>query len=299
MGRGEGRLFVTGGSSYLGRCLVPLAVAAGYEVVWSYFSHPVPTLAGCGVGLKLDVRDGKAVDEVLKEWRPRAVIHLAGSNRTPDMETVIVRGSEQVARGARAVGARLIHLSTDVIFDGQEAPYKEADVPRPLHAYGRAKVAAEQAVAREQDDFVIVRTSLIYGRHAPDHGTRWVREAIAQNVPVTLFDNQWRNPIAAETLSRACLELVGHGYGGVLHVAGEQVLSRADFGLNLLSWWLGEPVVGLAERWGIGVGACPVDAPWPLDTTLGLAVAKRELVTPLLGVGAVLAGWRNGVGDKS
>jgi dTDP-4-dehydrorhamnose reductase len=271
------RLLITGGSSYLGQSLVPLALAR-YELCYTYFSRDP---LGLPQGQQLDVCDGEAVRRLVTLWRPDTIIHLAGSNRSPAMEQVIRQGAEHVTAAAAKWGARLIHLSTDVLFDGRRPPYRESDPPSPIHAYGRAKAGAETIVAGH-DNHVIVRTSLIYSPVRRDYSTGWVAAALAAGETVTLFTDQQRNPVWDETLSLACLELAEISYRGILNVAGRQVLSRAQFGLRLLDWW------DIGERDTLVLGPSP-EGIWPLDCRLDLSLARALLTTPLLGVDEVLA----------
>jgi dTDP-4-dehydrorhamnose reductase len=134
------RILITGGSSYLGRHLVPPA-SPSFDVHYTYYSHD-PAFPHA-VGHQLDVREETAVSRLLQTLQPDVVIHLAGSNRTPDMASVIVQGTRHMWPSGQAISARLIHLSTDVLFDGTEPPYDETAVPRPINAYGRAKAEAE------------------------------------------------------------------------------------------------------------------------------------------------------------
>jgi dTDP-4-dehydrorhamnose reductase len=272
------RLLITGGSGYLGRHVARRAATAwdGEFVYTTYSRDPL----GRPQGVALDVRDGPAVARLVREFAPDAIIHTAGSNTTPDMTAVIVEGTAHVAAAAQAAGARLIHLSTDSIFDGTAAPYDETAQPAPLHDYGRAKAAAEALVAAHANA-VIVRTSLIYGLQEMDNGTAWMAAALRAGQPVTLFTNQWRNPVWVDSLARACLELVAHSYRGVLNVAGRQAMSRADFGLRLLDWW------GVAERASLALGP-DESGRWPLDCRLDVGRATQLLRTPLPGVDEVL-----------
>lgn len=267
---------ITGGSSYLGRHLVPLALSA-HEVVYTFYQND-PFRAP--QGRPLDVLDAVSVQRLIGDFRPEVIIHTAGSNRTEPMDAIIRSGTANVVRSAATVGARLIHLSTDSIFDGRAAPYDESAVATPVTAYGRAKAAAEEIV-RVYDNYVIIRTSLIYGLRVMDHGTAWMAQALRARRPVTLFNNQRRNPIWVESLSHACLELAGHRYIGVLNVAGRQALTRANFGLRMLDWWQ------VRERESLNIG--PSDCAWPLDCELNLTLATNLLKTPLPGVDAVLA----------
>jgi dTDP-4-dehydrorhamnose reductase len=126
-----------------------------------------------------------------------------------------------------------------------------------------------------------VRTSLIYGLQEMDHGTSWVVEALRVGKRVTLFTDQIRNPIWVVSLGDACLELAELDYRGVLHVAGRQALSRAQFGLRMLGWW------GVRRRDTLTLG--PGDGErWPADCTLDVGRALGLLKTPLPGVDDVL-----------
>ncbi len=273
------RILITGGSGYLGRHLVRRALAGGRGVV-GYTTFSADPL-GLPEGVRLDVRDGAAVARLVADFAPDVVIHTAGSNRTPDMAAVIVEGTRHIAEAAAAAGARLVHLSTDSIFDGASAPYDEAAAPAPLNEYGRAKAAAE-ALALRHPNAVAVRTSLIYGLEEMDNGTGWMAEALRAGRPVTLFTNQRRNPVWVESLAAACLELSSHACRGVLNVAGRQVMTRAAFGLRMLDWW------GVAARGTLALGK-DTSGRWPLDCEMDVGLAARLLRTPLLGVDEVLA----------
>ena len=269
------KLLITGGSSYLGQHMVPLAEQE-HDVVYTYFSAD-PLNLPCGI--QLDVRDPAAVNTLVQQVRPDAILHLAGSNRTPDMEAVIVRGAENMVAAAQSVGAKLIHLSSDVVFDGSAAPYDESAEPMPVHAYGRAKAAAETIVAT-YPNHVIVRTSLIYSLRLIDNGTRWMRQAIADGNPPTLFNDHYRNPIHADDLSLACIELAGNGVTGMINLVGAQTIIRSAFARKMLAHW--------------GISAETVqDAPdntgsFPKDLRMSIRRAQTVLQTTLRGVDQVL-----------
>jgi dTDP-4-dehydrorhamnose reductase len=271
------RILITGGSSFLGQHLLPLAPPQ-YQILYTYFSRPIPGLPRNG--RQLDLRDSEAVLELVTDWQPQAIIHLAGSDRSEGMSAVICRGAVNIVQAAQAANARLIHLSSDVIFNGRSGPHPESEPPRPIHAYGAAKAAAESIIAA-YTNHVIVRTSLIYSLTQMDHGTKWLVSALQAGQPVTLFNDQFRNPVWAETLARACLELVDLDFRGILNVAGNQELSRAEFGLKMLDWW------GIQERATLSSGPSPET--WPKDCRLDISLAARLLSTPMLGVDAVIA----------
>ncbi len=270
------RLLITGGSSYFGRHLVSAAIDR-YDIRYTFFANDPLVL---DIGARLDVRDREAVYSLVDAFRPQAIIHTAGSNRSPDMEAVIIDGATHVVAAAGRCQARLIHLSSDVVFDGRRAPYREGDPVSPLHAYGLAKAKAESIVAGYEEQ-VTVRTSLIYGLEVMDRSTEWIAATLKSGQEVTLFEDQWRNPIWAESLSQACLELIELSYRGVLHIAGEQEMTRAELGLKLLDWW------AIAERSGLRTG--PSDDRWPRDCRLDTSLAQSLLSTRLPGVDEVMA----------
>jgi dTDP-4-dehydrorhamnose reductase len=275
------RILITGGSSYLGQHLLPLA-QRHYNVSSTYFSHKPSHLTGDWQ--KLDLRDSKAVINHVKAWQPEVIIHLAGSDRSEDMSAVICRGAENIVRAAQEVNARLIHLSSDVIFDGRTGPYSENEPPSPIHAYGQAKAAAESIVGGHSNH-VIIRTSLIYSLTKMDYSTKWMVSALNAGKPITLFIDQIRNPVWTTTLAQSCLELVEMNYQGKLNIAGEQELSRAEFGLRMLDYW------NIQDRPNLSTGPSPET--WPKDCRLDISLAKRLLPTPMPGVDAVINAYKS------
>ena len=195
------RLFVTGGAGYLGSEVCRLGVDAGHDVVATQLQAPAPF----GRALTVDLREPFTVDADV-------VIHTAYVQADPNM---IVRSTRNVADAAR--GARLIHLSTDLVFDGEHAPYAEDDEPRPVSEYGRAKLEAERFAA----DGLVVRTSLLYGKPGP-------QEALAARDDVVFHEDEIRCPTHVADLAAALLELAALDVTGVLHVAGPDAVSRLE-----------------------------------------------------------------------
>ena len=276
-----GGILITGGSSYLGQHLVPLASAQS-ETFYTYFENDPLQRPG---GYQLDLRDAAAVLELVSVLKPKAIIHTAGSNRVADMESVIVNGTRHITQAAVETDARLIHISTDVVFNGRAAPYDESALPTPMHEYGRAKAEAEKIVAAYGNQ-AIVRTSLIYSLRLMDRGTAWMVQALRAGQPVTLFTDQRRNPVWVMTLSCACLELVASAFRGIINVAGSQELSRAEFGLRMLDWWQ------IEERDTLKLAQSDPEC-WPVDCTLDLSLAERVLANPLPGVDDILTEQEN------
>jgi len=279
------RLLITGGSGYLGTWLLRLAPRT-WDTHATYLQHPV---AGPDVvAHALDVRDAEQVTRLVEALAPNVIIHTVSSTDEAILWPIIVEGTRHVARAAQAVGARMIHLSTDLVFDGQQGGYREEDPVSPIMPYGRAKAEAEEIVRDTLSDAVIVRTSLIYGWQPIDRGTRWVLESLRDGRPIHLFTDEMRSPIWVETLAQAVLELAAGDYRGVLHVAGPQALSRYDFGVRLARFHGLDPA-GITPARSRESGLIR-----PLDCTLDVSRARALLRTSLLGVDEVLRRFQSG-----
>jgi len=213
------RLLVTGGAGYLGRELVARAAAHGWDVRATWWSQK-PALPAEWV--RADVRDAAAVAAVLDGVD--AVIHTA-YRQGADEWTTNVDGSQNVATAAS--GVRLVHLSTDLVFDGMRGRYREDDEPGPVNAYGRSKAEAELRVAAAHPGATTVRTSLIYGGAEPGPQERLARTG------TSFFVDEIRSPVQVGDLAAALLELLELDVSGPLHLGGADDLSRADFAVLL------------------------------------------------------------------
>ncbi len=222
------RLLITGGAGYLGTELILQARAGGWDVAATCFSSQ-PDDHGI-TWLRLDIRDKPAVARAFDAWRPDVIIHTAYRQRGPDLWSTSAEGAGVVAHLAREAGARLIHMSSDALFDGTRAgSYSEIDDPSPITPYGEAKAAAERLVADAHPAALIVRTSLIYGGARPGPHEQLALDALAGQADVAFFTDELRCPIAVGDLAAALLELAATDQAGRLHIAGVDVVSRYEF----------------------------------------------------------------------
>jgi dTDP-4-dehydrorhamnose reductase len=215
------RLLVTGGSGHLGGELVRCARAAGWDALGTSYRTAGP--------VRLDVRDAVAVEALIADVAPACVVHTAYLQDGPGAWATNVDGSANVAAAAAEHGARLIHVSTDLVFDGRAGrPYTEADEPNPLLEYGRSKAAAEKAVAERHRDAAIVRTSLIYGGAGLSGHERRILDVADGRADVAFFTDELRCPVHVSHLADALLALARAAYAGPLHVAGADAVSRYE-----------------------------------------------------------------------
>lgn len=226
-------LLVTGGSGFLGGAVV--ARAAGWACSSTYVSHE-PRGAPAGA-YRMDLRDPDAVRRVIEGTRPSVIIHTAIPRHEAEFDDVIVHGSESIAVQAGAVGARLVHVSTDMVFDGEHAPYDEDAIPAPVTPYGRAKAEAEKRVRQACPGALIVRVPLLYSLDPPDPRGAKMVEDLESGVPVTLFTDERRTPAEVGDIAQALLEVAhrpAHTLPPILHLGGPEVLTRWEFGTSFL-----------------------------------------------------------------
>jgi dTDP-4-dehydrorhamnose reductase len=213
------RLLITGGTGFLGRELVRRAPRRGWQVRATWLSARPEVAADWR---RIDVRDSDGIVEAVHGVD--AVIHTAYRQGADEWSTN-VEGSDSVARAA--AGVRLIHLSTDLVFDGRRGRYREDDATRAVNSYGRSKEEAEQRVAAAHPAATIARTSLLYGGPEPGAQERLALEGS------TFFVDEIRSPVRVGDLAEALLELLASQVAGPLHLGGEDNVSRFEFAVAL------------------------------------------------------------------
>ena len=258
------RLLVTGGrTGYLGQRVV--AAAAGHEVV-------------AVSSVDADLRDGAAIDDLVARHRPDAIVHTAYVQSDWD---VTATGAAHVAGAAARHGARLVLVSSDVVFSGADGRYAESAPPDPITPYGAAKAAAETVTLAVCPDAVVARTSLILGDGSSQH-ERLVH-GLAGGADGALFDDEQRCPVHVSDLSTALVELAGNDVQGVLHVGGADATSRLDLG-RLIARRDGLDATRLRGRSRAAAGIAG-----PIDVRLDSTLASQVLTTRLRGATEFLA----------
>ncbi len=234
------RVLITGGTGLLGRALVAQSLSRAWTVTATHLTQP-PREASA-TWQSLDARGREAVFACVRSARPDAVIHTAYVQQGALAARLTTDGARYVAEAARDAGARLVHLSTDVVFDGtSDRPYTEDDPVSPAHDYGRAKADAERLVLDAHPDAAVVRTSLLYTRSPEDHQARLALGLAAGRAKGALFTDEIRNPAMVEDVAESLLELCERSFAGVLHLAGREAVSRHAFGAMLVRYHGGDP----------------------------------------------------------
>ncbi|NTW37724.1 MAG: dTDP-4-dehydrorhamnose reductase, partial [Syntrophobacteraceae bacterium] len=180
--------------------------------------------------------------ETLDSLRPDVVINLAAITDVDGCESqrdkaflVNAQGAVEVARECAATGARLIHMSTDYVFDGTSPlPYTEETLPRPLNVYGESKLLGEKGVQATGENHLILRTAWLYGRQGKNFVDTILRLS-SQQEEIRVVNDQRGSPTHTRDLSRAMVLLIGGEERGILHVANSGSCTWFDFAGKILA----------------------------------------------------------------
>ena len=224
---GRARVLVTGAAGMLGTELVALFQPE--------FDVTAADLA------EFDIRDSAATDAFVAEVSPALIINCAaytdvdGAEKDPEAAfDVNATGAGNVAAAAHRAGARMVHVSTDYVFDGKgDRPYAETDEPGPISAYGRSKLAGELRVAEASQDALIVRTAWLYG-HAGPNFIETMLSLASSGRPLRVVDDQVGAPTNVRDLARAILELFAVGATGVVNATNGGSCTWFEFAREIL-----------------------------------------------------------------
>lgn len=265
------KILITGAGGQLGHELVDAANQAEHEVV--------------GVTrAELDVTDLRAVQQMVAAARPQVVIHAAAWTAVDACEgnatkAMLVNGTatRHVVDAARSVGARVVYISTDYVFDGTKPnPYVETDTPNPQSVYGVSKLAGEQALDPALDS--IVRISWACGYHGANMVKTILRLA-AEHDTLTFVDDQIGNPTMADDAARMIVHLATEQSGGIWHVTNQGVVSWYGFAGEVLR------AAGLDPARVRPIRTCdlvpPRPAPRPANSVLENRALRDAGIAPL------------------
>lgn len=226
------KILITGGRGQLGRdCMTCLARA--HEVT----SVDLP---------ELDIADPSAVAELVAHHTPEVVVNCAGFTRVDACETnpdaawrANAQGPKILAVALAQCGARLIHISTDYVFDGRRAipePYLETDHPAPESEYGRSKLAGERAVLEASDRHMVVRTAWLYGANGANFPKTMLRLALnSKHAPIRVVCDQVGSPTWAWRLAGQLACLAESQGRGIYHATAEGHGSWYDLACHFLN----------------------------------------------------------------
>ena len=218
------KVLITGANGQLGHELVRASIASGHEVVAT--SHQT-----------LDITDESAVELAIRTARPEVVIHAAAWTAVDACESdpekaLLVNGTatKYVANAAHAVGAHVVYISTDYVFDGNKnSPYEEDDAPNPQSVYGASKLAGERALGATD---AIVRIAWVCGFYGANMVKTILR--LAEQPQLKFVDDQIGNPTFADDAAAMIVRLAAEKRSGTWHVTNQGDVSWYEFAREVL-----------------------------------------------------------------
>ena len=258
------RVLVTGGSGLIGSNVAAAAAQQSWDVLACFHRRPVE-LDGAETA-RLQMADRKACVELASEWEPEVIVHAAGESslsrfeHDPYVGQLEFVGAEHTLAAARHVRARYVLVSCDQVYGGRMPAgwrSREGDLPAPVNAHGRSKLACEEAAMRSNVPWLIARPGEVYGVNASirargaDEGLRAREEAVAEEkwersgvaprlvarlrsrTPLPAPKGGLRSPTYAWDFAERLCELIAQGCEGVYNLGGPQALGRYAWALLL------------------------------------------------------------------
>ncbi|MBQ6220934.1 MAG: dTDP-4-dehydrorhamnose reductase [Methanosphaera sp.] len=227
------KYFITGGSGLLGERLTTVSNSED-ELVLSHNSNPTSNTIKC------DITNEEEVRKVLNREKPDVIIHCAAMTNVDLCEDEIDLaykingdGTGYLARAASQIGAKMIYVSTDFVFDGERGFYREDEPVNPLGIYAKSKYDGEKQLQEYCDDWAIARVSVLYGWHQRANFTTWVINELRNNNPVNIVTDQINSPTLADNAGEAIFEIARQDKNGIFHTAGNDEISRYYFSLQI------------------------------------------------------------------
>ena len=278
------RVVITGSNGLLGQTLVNLLLEEpnSYEVT-GFSKGPSRSKRIDFKYVSLDITDQKSLKTQLKLIRPHFIVNTAAMTNVDACESnrdacyaLNVSAVGYLRDISKSIGAHLIHLSTDFIFDGIQGNYKETDAANPLSYYGETKLLSEEILNNSAIDFTILRTILVYGLTADMSRSNivlWVKESLEQHREIQIVNDQYRTPTFVLSLAEACKRCIDISAKGTFHIASNTLLSIYEIALQIADTF------GLDAQYIKPIETATLNQPAnrPVKTGFDLTKTKKEL----------------------
>lgn len=230
------KILITGSNGLLGQSLLDLFLKdVGYKIVaLSRGQNRYPKTNGYNY-IDCNLTDFNKLQEIVLQENPEVIINTAAMTNVDaceeekdvcDLINVVL--VEKLSGLCKELKARLIHISTDFIFDGKKGFYKETDIPNPLSYYGTSKLKSEEVLVNSKINYTILRTILVYGKvhdMSRNNIVLWVRKMLQDKKEITIVDDQFRMPTYVKHLAMACKLSIVKEAKGVFNVSSNNLLS--------------------------------------------------------------------------
>lgn len=273
------KIFITGANGLLGQAVTSVFTR---ETGWELICSSIEEKSFLDYGSKyeqLDITNKEEVKRVINHHRPDIIINCAAYTNVDGCETdrelcwkLNVDGVKNLIIAARKEGSRIIHISTDYVFDGKNGPYTEDDTPNPISFYGRSKLAAENALSTSEVNHTIVRTMVLFGIgiNIKPNFALWMIDKLKAGDNINIVDDQIGNATMVDDLAWGILKLSEKNLTGIFNIAGKDILSRYDFALKICE------VFGFNKELVHRIKTKDLNQPAPRPLNSGLITLKAE-----------------------
>jgi dTDP-4-dehydrorhamnose reductase len=236
------RVLVCGSNGLLGQRLAMLLDSESeYEVLHTSHHRSFASEDELVDYTQLDISNRSDVKSLITSYRPDVILNAAAMTNVDLCELereqawkMNVTGVEHLVEVCRRINAKLIHVSTDYVFDGKNGNYKEEDRANPVNYYGKTKLAGENVIISSGIDFAILRTVLVYGIgvKVKNNFALWVINNLNDSKQIRCVDDQISNPTHVFDLALAMKKTIERNAFGMFHISGPETISRYDFAIR-------------------------------------------------------------------
>ena len=242
------RILLTGSNGLLGQKIIPLLVERSQLklLATSRGVNRHPLQQGYEY-VAADLSEAGACQRLFEIFEPTVVIHTAAMTQVDLCEddhaacdAANVGVVQTLTDLCQRHGTRLIHISTDFVFDGTAGPYRETDQPNPVNYYGQSKLLAEQYIQKSGIDHAILRTMLLYGitpAMSRSNIVLWVKKSLSEGKAIQVVQDQVRCPTLVEDLATATVSALMKQASGLYHISGAEVMNMYEMAQSVADFW--------------------------------------------------------------
>ena len=227
------KFLIIGATGLLGSKILEYLNSKGYRVYGTCFSNYTKEL------IKMNITDKNRVFEVINEIQPDVIIHSAAvvnpdyceENREEAYNVNFV-GTQNIVESAKEIGAKIVYISTDAVFDNSNKAYTEKDETSPINYYAETKLMGEKAVQNSGLDFIISRITGLYGysKYYNKIGfPTWIINGIKSGEKLKVVDGMRAHPTLIDDVSKVIFELINKDQSGIFHMTGPDFVTRLEF----------------------------------------------------------------------
>ncbi|HVZ62340.1 MAG TPA: SDR family oxidoreductase [Candidatus Nitrosotalea sp.] len=280
------------GAGFLGKHVIHEFNNLGIECFGSHFSTTDEKM------FSLDIQNMESLNQYAEKFRPDIIINCAANVQIDFLEnnpeiaySINSQGAKNVAMLCEKMKIRLVHISTDGIFDGIRGMYTEEDMPNPINIYAQSKALGEKFVKENTDNYVIIRTNFYGHNHEGKFLFNWILNTLKQKKELVGFDDIIFTPLEVSNLARMIFEISMTDYSGIIHLSSNMPISKYQFALEIAKAF--EFDAGLIQKGSID--DAKLVAKRPKNTSLSNQKAKKIIKTPIISLSEWLRNMKSSI----